>query len=116
VNLALLFVLLAAIAAAFFVVPADLRRRRLVLTRATGGRPLTFLDVTAAPLAGSTVGAFLATLIRVAIFDAVVPLHSPLTFAVLVSTAAFFFLWLISVVMLPTPRGLVLAQKRDGRN
>jgi predicted O-methyltransferase YrrM len=97
---------------AFATLRADLRRRRLALTRFTGWHLLTGLDVASTVLAVTIAAALLVMLIRIAISEAVVPLRSPLTFAVLVSSAALVFLWRegLRQAQFQRPRGILFAE------
>jgi predicted O-methyltransferase YrrM len=98
--------------AAFAALRADLRRRRLALTRFTGWHLLTGLDVASTVLAVTIAAALLVMLIRIAISEAVVPLRSPLTFGVLVSSAALVFLWRegLRQAQFQRPRGILYAE------
>jgi predicted O-methyltransferase YrrM len=97
---------------AFATLRADLRRRRLALTRFTGWHLLTGLDVASTVLAVTIAAALLVMLIRIAISEAVVPLRSPLTFGVLVSSAALVFLWRegLRQAQFQRPRGILYAE------
>jgi len=103
---------LAVMVAAFAALRADLRRRRLALTRSAGWHLLTGLDVASTVLAVAIVAALLLMLMRIAIPGVILPPRSPLTFGVLVSSAAFFFLWQEGVrqVQFQRPRGILFAE------
>lgn len=103
---------LAVIVAAFAALRADLHRRRLALTRSTGWHLLTGLDVGSTVLAVAVVAVLLVALIRTAIPELFLPLRSPLTFGVLVSTAVFVFLWRegLRQVQFQRPRGILFAE------
>jgi predicted O-methyltransferase YrrM len=108
----LVYLPLTVIIAAFATLRADLRRRRLGLTRLAGWHLLTVLDVLSTFLAATIAAALLVVLIRIAIAEAVVPLRSPLTFGALVSSAALVFLWQESLrqAQFQRPRGILFAE------
>lgn len=102
----------AGILAASVTLRADLRRRRLTVIRSTGWHLLTVLDVASTVLTVAITAALVEMLIRIAVFEAVVSLRSPLTFGALVSGASFVFLWGegLRQVQFQRPRGIIFAE------
>ena len=107
-----LYIPLAVIVGASISLRADLRRRRLALTRCTGWYLLTCLDVASTALAAAIGTALLVELIRVATSEAVMTLRSPLALGVLISSAAFVFLWSegLRQMQFQRPRGILFAE------
>ena len=93
-------------------VRADLRRRRLGLTRLTGWHFLTALDVAFTALAAATAAAFLVMLAQLSVPGDAVRLRSPWTLGALYTLAAFAFLWTegLRQVQFQRPRGILFAE------
>lgn len=91
---------------------ADLRRRRLNVTRRGGWYVLTTLDIVSPCFAIAIVAVFVAFLIGAAIDEGAVPLRSPDIFGALVGIAAFLFLWREGrrQIQFQRPRGIIFAE------
>ncbi len=97
---------------AALVAHADLRRRRLALTRLAGWRLLTGLDIAATAATMGFGTASLVELIPVALSEGIVPLGSSATWGVFVGAVTFLFLWGEGrrQIQFQRPRGIVFAE------
>lgn len=108
----LLYILLAGLIAVVAVLRADLRRRRLSLTRGSGWNTLSALDVTAPALTAGMTFALLMAFIPGAVFYGFIPLHSPFTWGVAAGILIFAFLWIEGrrQIQFQRPRGIVFGE------
>jgi len=96
----------------FITLLADLRRRRLKLTRLAGWHGLTVLDIISAAFALAVAALRTALLVEVAIDAGFVPLRSADLFGLLVAIAVFLFLWHegFRQIQFQRPRGIIFAE------
>ena len=91
---------------------ADLHRRRLMLTRASGWHVLTALDAVCPAVTAGIVAALLMTLIPIASSQRVLPLYSPVTWESLAGAVVFALLWSEGrrQIQFQRPRGTVFGE------
>jgi predicted O-methyltransferase YrrM len=106
------YVLLAGVIGAAVVLRADLRRRRLALTKAGGWQVLTALDLVGPAATIGTACALLVLLIPTAAAQGVLPLRSPAPWAILAGILIFIFLWIegLRQIQFQRPRGIVFGE------
>lgn len=106
------YIAMGGVLAVCLVLRADLRRRRLTLTRTAGWRLLSVLDIASTAATAGAVACFLLALLPVAVSEAVVPLRSPLTWGAVSCTLIFVFLWREGrcQIQFQRPRGVVAAE------
>lgn len=103
---------LAAIVAGVLTLLADVRRRRLKLTRRAGWHASTAFDVIATVVPIGFATASFVILILIGKTDGAVPLRSPEIYAFVVGIAAFSFLWHEGrrQIQFQRPRGIIFAE------
>ncbi len=106
------YVLLAGIIGAAMVLRADLRRRRLALTRSVGWHVLTALDVAGPAATIGTAFGLLVSQVPVAAAQGALPLRSPAPWATLAGILIFTFLWNEGrrQIQFQRPRGIVFGE------
>ncbi len=106
------YIFVAGVFAAGLVSAADLRRRRLSLTRSTGWHWLTGLDIASSSVTLAIAAGLLLLLIPTVISQAAVPLWLPATWGIVASTAIFVFLWSEGrrQIQFQRPHGIVVAE------
>ena len=107
-----LYVLLAGIIGAAAVLRADLRRRRLALTRSAGWHVLTALDVAGPAATIGTAFGLLVSQVPVATAQGALPLRSPAPWATLAGILIYIFLWNEGrrQIQFQRPRGIVFGE------
>ncbi|HEY6271349.1 MAG TPA: hypothetical protein VIX19_05070, partial [Terriglobales bacterium] len=107
-----IYAMLAGAVAAALVLGADLRRRRLSLTRAAGGRARSFLDIVFPPISLAIVGGLAVKLILAEGSGALIPWRSSALWAIGTYAAIFVFLWREGhrQIQFQRPRGIVVAE------
>ncbi len=108
----LLYIVIAGVLGAAVVLRADLRRRRLALTRSAGWHLLTALDVVAPALTMGAVCGAVVSLVPVATAEGVLPLRTAAPWAVLAGILIFLFLWIegLRQIQFQRPRGIVFGE------
>jgi predicted O-methyltransferase YrrM len=107
-----IYVVLTGAVAGALVLRADLRRRRLSLTRAARGRTHSFLDIVFPPISLAIVGGLAVKLILVEVPGGGIPWRSPAFWGIVTHAAIFVFLWREGhrQIQFQRPRGIVMAE------
>ena len=108
----LFFILLAGVIGAAVALRADLRRRRLTLTRPAGWHVLTALDLIGPTATIGMVCGLLVSLVPVAVAQGIVPLRAPAPWAIVAGILVFVFVWSEGrrQIQFQRPRGIVFGE------
>ncbi len=106
------YILLAGVIGAAVVMGADLRRRRLAVTRSAGWHALTALDLGGPVVTIGIASGLVVTLAPIATSQGVLPLRLPATWGILACILTFIFIWTEGrrQIQFQRPRGIVFGE------